>query len=234
MRTARRLVLASAVIGIALVTTERKTASQEFGARFHRSRTRGPRRVAAMGCDGRRHGANRRPRRRVASERAVPGGTYPRLSRAALRGHTRSQRWRFSPARPQRRHRVAVRYAAPRDRGGAAAVQDGHGGHDAGRQAHRRLCARLLAGLGRRRRRPDRVPDLALALPPELGGNIALGHVPVARAAVGTELRVWLPDEYASRPGQPDPARVCEVPFRPSVNPSASELAHARGDDAAD
>ena len=32
MRTTRRLVLASAVIGIALVTTERKTASQEFGA----------------------------------------------------------------------------------------------------------------------------------------------------------------------------------------------------------
>ena len=69
---------------------------------------------------------------------------------------------------------------------------------------------------------------------PELGGNIALGHVPVARSAVGTELRVWLPDEYASRPGQPDRAQVCEVPFRPSVNPSARELAGARGEDASD
>ena len=69
---------------------------------------------------------------------------------------------------------------------------------------------------------------------PELGCNIALGYVPVGRSAVGTELRVHLPDEYASRPGQPEPARVCEVPFRPSVNPSARELAHARGEDAAE
>ncbi len=69
---------------------------------------------------------------------------------------------------------------------------------------------------------------------PELGCNIALGHVPVGQSALGTELRVWLPDEYASRPGQPDRAQVCEVPFRPSVNPSARELAHARGQDAAD
>ncbi len=34
--------------------------------------------------------------------------------------------------------------------------------------------------------------------------------------------------------GRPDRAEVCEVPFRPSVNPSARELAHARGEDAAD
>ena len=32
---------------------------------------------------------------------------------------------------------------------------------------------------------------------------------------------------------QPDWAQVCEVPFRPSVNPSARERAHARGEDAA-
>ena len=68
---------------------------------------------------------------------------------------------------------------------------------------------------------------------PELGCNIALGYVPIDRSAVGTELRVWLPDEYASEPGRPDRAQVCEVPFRPSVNPSARELAHARGEDAA-
>ena len=69
---------------------------------------------------------------------------------------------------------------------------------------------------------------------PELGCNIALGYVPVAKSAVGTELLVHLPDEYASEPGRPDRAQVCEVPFRPSVNPSARELAHARGEDAAD
>ena len=67
---------------------------------------------------------------------------------------------------------------------------------------------------------------------PELGCNIALGYVPVAKSAVGTEFLVWLPDEYASDPGQPERAQVCEVPFRPSVNPSARERAHARGEDA--
>ena len=65
-----------------------------------------------------------------------------------------------------------------------------------------------------------------------MGCNIALGHVPVTLSAVGTELTVHLPDEYAVEPGRPVPARVCEVPFGPSVNPSARELAHARGEDA--
>ncbi len=69
---------------------------------------------------------------------------------------------------------------------------------------------------------------------PELGSNISLGYVPIGKSAVGTELLVWLPDEYAGEPGQPDRAQVCEVPFRPSVNPSAREVAHARGEDAAD
>ena len=67
---------------------------------------------------------------------------------------------------------------------------------------------------------------------PELGCNIALGYVPVGMSTVGTELTVWLPEEYASEPGKPDQARVCEVPFRPSVNPSAREVAHSRGEDA--
>ncbi len=67
---------------------------------------------------------------------------------------------------------------------------------------------------------------------PELGCNIGLGYVPVGMSDVGTELAVRLPDEYASEPGSPDWARVCEVPFRPSANPSARELAHARGRDA--
>jgi len=69
---------------------------------------------------------------------------------------------------------------------------------------------------------------------PELGCNIALGYVPVNKSAVGTRLQVHLPDEYATVPGRPDEARVCEVPFRPSAHPSARELAHARGEDAID
>ncbi len=68
---------------------------------------------------------------------------------------------------------------------------------------------------------------------PELGSNIALGYVPPADSAIGTELAVWLPDEYASVPGKPDAARVCEVPFRPSANPSTREVALAQGRDAA-
>ncbi|MDE2721709.1 glycine cleavage T C-terminal barrel domain-containing protein [Candidatus Palauibacter polyketidifaciens] len=68
---------------------------------------------------------------------------------------------------------------------------------------------------------------------PELGSNIALGYVPPAEAAIGTELAVWLPDEYASERGKPDSARVCEVPFRPSANPSTREVALAQGRDAA-
>ncbi len=67
---------------------------------------------------------------------------------------------------------------------------------------------------------------------PELGCNIALGYIPAGKSAVGTQLTVWLPDEYATEPGRPDPARVCEVPFRPSENPSAREVALARGLDA--
>ncbi|MYC87023.1 MAG: aminomethyl transferase family protein [Gemmatimonadales bacterium] len=68
---------------------------------------------------------------------------------------------------------------------------------------------------------------------PELGSNIALGYVPPSDSAIGTELAVWLPDEYASEPGKPDAARVCEVPFRPSANPSTREVARAQGRDTA-
>ncbi len=53
-------------------------------------------------------------------------------------------------------------------------------------------------------------------------------------SAVGADLTVWLPDEYACEPGTPEWARVCEVPFRPSVNPSALEVARERGEDSAE
>ena len=64
---------------------------------------------------------------------------------------------------------------------------------------------------------------------PELGTNIALGFVPWAHSGHGTPLQVELPELYAEESGVPVPAEVCEVPFRPSVNPSARERARAAG-----
>ncbi|WP_022925749.1 aminomethyltransferase family protein [Serinicoccus marinus] len=64
---------------------------------------------------------------------------------------------------------------------------------------------------------------------PELDTNIALGYVPFGLSGVGTELRVWLPNEYAETPGQPVGATVVEVPFRPSVNPNTREVLKEEG-----
>ena len=66
---------------------------------------------------------------------------------------------------------------------------------------------------------------------PELETNIALAWVPVGMTDVGTKLAVWLPDEYASAPGAPVAAEVVDVPFRPSVNPNAREVAKEKGRD---
>lgn len=68
---------------------------------------------------------------------------------------------------------------------------------------------------------------------PELGHNIAMGYVPVGLTAVGTELWVHLPEQYAEEPGRPVAAEVVEVPFRPSVNPNQREILRQRGLDAA-
>ena len=68
---------------------------------------------------------------------------------------------------------------------------------------------------------------------PELGANIAMGYVPWEMRGIGTALRVHLPDDYADTPGQPVEAEVVEIPFRPSVNPSAREVAKAADRDAA-
>ena len=64
---------------------------------------------------------------------------------------------------------------------------------------------------------------------PELDTNIAMGYVPWGMHAIGTRLKINLPDEYAETPGLPVMAEVVEIPFRPSVNPSARELARADG-----
>ena len=68
---------------------------------------------------------------------------------------------------------------------------------------------------------------------PELETNIAMGYVPCGMAALGTDLAVWLPEEYRTEPGQPVSGRVVEMPFRPSVNPNAREIASAEGRDTA-
>ena len=68
---------------------------------------------------------------------------------------------------------------------------------------------------------------------PELGTNIAMGHVPVSLTELGTQLWVHLPDEYAETPGKSVRAEVVEMPFRPSVNPNQRERLKAKGLDAA-
>ncbi|MGH3424833.1 MAG: glycine cleavage T C-terminal barrel domain-containing protein [Nocardioidaceae bacterium] len=68
---------------------------------------------------------------------------------------------------------------------------------------------------------------------PELGTNIAMGHVPVTLTGLGTELWVHLPEEYAEVSGRPVRAEVVEMPFRPSVNPNQREILKTRGLDAA-
>ena len=69
---------------------------------------------------------------------------------------------------------------------------------------------------------------------PELETNIALGYVPWEMRDSGTALRIHLPPEYADRPGEPVAAEVVDVPFRPSVNPNAREVARSKGRDSVD
>ncbi|PSP73208.1 glycine cleavage system protein T [Halobacteriales archaeon QS_3_64_16] len=81
---------------------------------------------------------------------------------------------------------------------------------------------------------------------PELETNLALGFVPVEKLDVDghidqvydgdveREFRVHLPDEYAEEPGEPVYAKVSEVPFKPSVNPSAREQAKLNAPEADD
>ncbi len=66
---------------------------------------------------------------------------------------------------------------------------------------------------------------------PELETNIAMGFVPPSCSAVGTKLTVHLPEKYADTPEHPVSAEIVEMPFRPSANPSARELAKSKGRD---
>ncbi|SFP15075.1 glycine cleavage T C-terminal barrel domain-containing protein [Tranquillimonas alkanivorans] len=69
---------------------------------------------------------------------------------------------------------------------------------------------------------------------PELETNIALGFVPWDYTALGTRLKVELPEIYREISGQPVEAEVCEVPFVASETPSSRERAFAAGKDASD
>ena len=68
---------------------------------------------------------------------------------------------------------------------------------------------------------------------PELETNIAMGYVPIAMSEIGTAVRIWLPEQYQTEPGKAADGRVVEIPFRPSVNPNAREIAKVQGRDAA-
>lgn len=63
---------------------------------------------------------------------------------------------------------------------------------------------------------------------PKLEQNIGLAFVPADGTDLETEYLVHLPDEYAETPGEPVEGWVTEVPFQPSVNPSAREQLKAQ------
>ena len=68
---------------------------------------------------------------------------------------------------------------------------------------------------------------------PELETNIAMGYVPIENSQVGTKLFVNLPNNYSIKVGEYVDAEVVQMPFRPSVNPNAREIAKSDGRDAA-
>ena len=68
---------------------------------------------------------------------------------------------------------------------------------------------------------------------PELGTNIAMGYVPYDKKAIGTSFKIHLPDEYCDTPGTPVEGVIVDMPFRPSVNANARELAKDKGRDTA-
>ena len=68
---------------------------------------------------------------------------------------------------------------------------------------------------------------------PELETNIAMGYVPYEKKDIGNKFKFHLPDEYCDIPGQPVDGEIVEMPFRPSVNPNAREIAKADGRDTA-
>ena len=68
---------------------------------------------------------------------------------------------------------------------------------------------------------------------PELETNIAMGYVPYEKRNIGNKFKFHLPNEYCDTPGQPVDGEIVEMPFRPSVNPNAREIAKSAGRDSA-
>ncbi len=68
---------------------------------------------------------------------------------------------------------------------------------------------------------------------PELETNIAMGYVPYEKRHIGNKFKFHLPDEYCDTPSQPVDGEIVEMPFRPSVNPNAREIAKSAGRDSA-
>jgi len=68
---------------------------------------------------------------------------------------------------------------------------------------------------------------------PELGTNIAMGYVPYEKKDIGNKFKFHLPEEYCDTPGTPVDGEIVEMPFRPSVNANARELAKDKGRDTA-
>ena len=68
---------------------------------------------------------------------------------------------------------------------------------------------------------------------PELETNIAMGYVPYEKKDIGNKFKFHLPNEYCDTPGQPVDGEIVEMPFRPSVNPNAREIAKSAGRDTA-
>ena len=68
---------------------------------------------------------------------------------------------------------------------------------------------------------------------PELGTNIAMGYVPYEKKDIGNQFKFHLPDEYCDTPGTPVDGEIVAMPFRPSVNANARELAKDKGRDTA-
>ncbi len=50
---------------------------------------------------------------------------------------------------------------------------------------------------------------------------------------IGNKFKFHLPDAYCDTPGQPVDGEIVEIPFRPSVNPNAREIAKSEGRDTA-
>ena len=68
---------------------------------------------------------------------------------------------------------------------------------------------------------------------PELETNIAMGYVPYEKKDIGNKFKFHLPDEYCDSASQPVDGEIVEIPFRPSVNPNAREIAKSEGRDTA-